>query len=61
MYERAQSLMCIPFMPVQSCDLIRASDWHALYVAWATRDIILYERELGMRLCILYLAGNIIL
>ena len=51
--------MCIPFMPAQSCDLIRASDWRALYVARATRTLYTFgqtpsfrvrERGLGTRL-----------
>ena len=60
-YERArtQSLMCIPFMPMQSCDLICASDWRALYVARVTQALYtfiqtpslrMHERGLGMRL-----------
>ena len=51
--------MCILFMPVQSCDLIHASDWRALYVAWATRALYTFgqtpsfcvrDRGLGTRL-----------
>ena len=51
--------MCIPFMPAQSCDLIRASDWRVLYVAWAiwalytfgqTPSLRVRERRLGTRL-----------
>ena len=56
---RAQSLICIPLMPAQSCDLIHASDWCALYVARATRALYMFvqtpslrvrERGLGTRL-----------
>ena len=43
---RTQSLMCIRFMPAQSCDLIRASDWRALYIARATRA--LYTRLVSL-------------
>ena len=46
-------------MPAQSCDLIRASDWRALYIARATRALYTFvqtpslrvrEKGLGMRL-----------
>ena len=52
-------LMCILFMPVQSCDLICVSDWRSLYVARATRALYtfvqipslrMHERGLGTRL-----------
>ena len=46
-------------MPEQSCDLIRASDWRTLYVAWATWALYTFvqipslrvrEKGLGTRL-----------
>ena len=51
-YECAnvQSLMSILFMPVQSCDLIRVSDWRALYVARATQALYTFGQTPSLRM-----------
>ena len=36
-------------MPEQSCDLIRASDWRALYIARTTWALFTFDQTLSVR------------